>query len=81
MWVFKFSFNKTKKLQPNEEVTIEVEGKLEHLGSYDYTKAKTYILDYGDYYYGIGNGAHEAINNVLAKMGKTTSDGMSLVAA
>ena len=70
-------FNKTKKLQPNEEVTIEVEGKLEHLGSYDYTKAKTYILDYGDYYYGIGNGAHEAINNILAKKGKNVGNGMT----
>lgn len=69
-------FNKTELLKPNEETNITVTAKLEHLGSYDYKKAKTYILDYGDYYFGIGNGAHEAINNILAKKGKTMSDGM-----
>lgn len=69
-------FNKTELLKPNEETNITVTAKLEHLGSYDYKKAKTYILDYGDYYFGIGNGAHEAINNILAKKGKTISDGM-----
>ncbi len=37
-----------------------------------------YILAKGDYYFAIGNGAHEAVNNVLAKMGKGTSDGMDV---
>ncbi len=69
-------FGKSKELSPNEETNIKVSAKLEHLGSYDYTKAKTYILDYGDYYFSIGNGSHEAVNNVLAKKGKTVSEGM-----
>lgn len=69
-------FNKTETLKPNEEANITVTAKLEHLASYDYNKAKTYILDYGEYYFGIGNGAHEAVNNILAKKGKSVSDGM-----
>ena len=36
------------------------------LATYDYVKAKTYILEGGDYYLAIGNGAHEALNNVLS---------------
>ena len=36
------------------------------LATYDYIKAKTYILEGGDYYLAIGNGAHEALNNVLS---------------
>ena len=33
---------------------------------YDANGAKGYILDAGDYYFAVGNGAHEALNNVLA---------------
>ena len=36
------------------------------LATYDYVGAKTYILEGGDYYFAIGNGAHEALNNILA---------------
>ena len=36
------------------------------LASYDYTKAKTYIMDDGDYYYAIGEDAHDALKNVVA---------------
>ncbi len=57
-----------------EEVTITVPTK--YLASYDYTNAKTYILDEGDYYFTAAAGSHEAVNNVLAAMGKTTADGM-----
>ena len=41
----------------------------EDLTSYDANGAKTYILDDGDYYFAIGNGAHEALNNVLKAKG------------
>lgn len=30
-----------------------------------------YILEPGKYYFAVGNGAHEALNNILAKKGKT----------
>ena len=36
------------------------------LTTYDNVVNKTYILEGGDYYFGIGNGAHEALNNILS---------------
>ena len=36
------------------------------LCTYDHKINKTYILEGGDYYFAIGNGAHEALNNVLS---------------
>lgn len=57
-----------------EEVTLVAD--LSDLASYDSKVAKTYILDEGDYYFSIGNGSHEAMNNILAAQGKTVNDGM-----
>ncbi len=48
----------------SETVTLEIPGYF--LASYDAHGAKGYILDAGDYYFAVGNGAHEALNNVLA---------------
>lgn len=53
-------------------------GKKEHiyinfdrylLASYDAYNAKGYIFEPGDYYFALGNGAHEALNNILQKKG------------
>lgn len=54
-----------------EEVTISIPTK--YLASYDYTSAKTYILDGGDYYFTAAAGAHEAVNNILAEQGYDVS--------
>lgn len=69
-------FGKTKELKPQEEqqITITVDKYL--LASYDNTLevdgAKgCYILDAGDYYFAIGDDAHDALNNVLAAKGAT----------
>jgi len=51
------------------QVTITVPTK--YLASYDYTTAKTYILDAGDYLFTAAAGAHEAANNFLTHLGKT----------
>lgn len=70
-------FDKTDTLKANggtETLTIELD--LHDLASYDYTSAKTYIMEKGTYYFSIGNGAHDALNNILAAKGKTTADGM-----
>ena len=48
----------------SQTVELEFPGYL--LASYDSKTAKGYILDAGDYYFAVGNGAHEALNNVLA---------------
>ena len=36
-----------------------------------------WILDAGDYYFTVGNGSHEAVNNVLAAQGMTQANGMT----
>ena len=51
-------------------VTIEFDPK--YMASYDETVIKAdgtmgaWVLDVGDYYFSIGNGAHAALNNILA---------------
>ena len=71
------AFYKTGLLEPgaSEEVTLTIDKS--DLTSYDYTKAKTYILDAGEYYFTIADNVHEAVNNILAKKGYETSDGMT----
>lgn len=70
-------FAKTKKLQPNESETLTIKVSGRSLASYDAYGAKTYYLDAGDYCFAIGNGAHDALNNVLALKGKKVADGMT----
>lgn len=52
-----------------ETVTVTIPTK--YMASYDYTNAKTYIMDGGTYYFATGNGAHEALNNIIAYQGGT----------
>lgn len=59
-------FGKTGILSPGEKETMELEVDKYLFASYDYTKAKTYILSEGTYYLAIGSDAHDALNNVLA---------------
>lgn len=70
-------FEKTGLLQPGDSETVAVTVPLQWLASYDYTNAKGYIMDAGDYYFSIGDDAHEAVNNILAAKGKTVADGMT----
>ena len=66
------AFAKTGILEPgaSEEVTIEFDPQ--YMASYDENATKengtqgAWSLEAGDYYFAIGNGAHEALNNVLA---------------
>ena len=46
--------------------TVELSFDRYFLCTYDYLNAKSYILEGGDYYFAVGNGAHEALNNVLS---------------
>lgn len=69
---------RTKTLQPGASETVDVTVDRYLLASYDYTKAKGYILSAGDYYFTIGDNAHDALNNVLAAenaTGMTDFDG------
>lgn len=69
-------FGKTGVLAPGESETVTITMSARDFASYDYKENKTYILDEGTYYFAIGNGSHEAINNILAAKGKTAEDGM-----
>lgn len=50
---------------------VEISVPTKYMASYDYTKAKTYIMDAGTYYFSTGNGAHDALNNIMARQGHT----------
>lgn len=64
-------FGKTGVIEPGGSETLEITGDKYFLASYDYTKAKTYILSEGTYYLALGKDAHDALNNVLAAKGAT----------
>lgn len=61
-------FEKTDELAPGESQELIVVCDKRDYASYDYTYAKTYIMDAGAYYFSIGE-AHEALNNILAAKG------------
>ena len=62
-------YNKTEILEPGATETVTVEIPETEMASYDSNGAETYIMDAGTYYLGLGNGAHEAVNNILAAKG------------
>lgn len=70
-------FAKTKKLKPGETQPVEIRVPGKSLAVYDAYGEGTYYLDAGDYYFALGNGSHDAVNNILAAKGKTTADGMT----
>ena len=49
-----------------ETVTATVTVDKSEMRAYDVSGAGTYIVDAGNYYFATGNGAHEALNNILA---------------
>lgn len=62
------------ELDVGEEKTVTVSCDMKYIASYDKTATHDgvvggYILEAGDYVFAIGNGAHEALNNALAKKG------------
>ena len=64
-------FDKTEILEPGASETLTISVPKSELRTYDANGAKTYILDAGDYYFTVANGAHEAVNNILAAKGYT----------
>lgn len=73
---------KTDTLQPSEEAEVEVVVDMKYIASWDSTAKDGkggYILDGGDYYFTVGNGAHEAVNNVLETQGYSVDGDSNLV--
>ena len=71
-------FAKTGVLNPGESTEVTVTFDAKYVASYDQDTKKAdgtmgaWVLDAGDYYFAVGNGAHEALNNVLSlKTGST----------
>jgi beta-glucosidase len=71
------AFDKTATIPAQGETEMTISVDLQNIASYDSTVDNgdgtkgTYILDTGDYYFAVGNGIHDALNNILAKQGKT----------
>lgn len=69
------NFGKTDTLKPGESHVVSVEVDLQYIASYDNTydngdgTVGTYILDPGTYYFAMGNGAHDALNHMMARQG------------
>ena len=65
-------FGKTRLLEKGQEEEVTVTFDPRYLASYDETAVKengtegAWALDAGTYYFTVGNGAHNAINNILA---------------
>lgn len=71
-------FDKTDVLAPGEHEDLEIEVDLHDICSWDSESnggEGGYILSEGTHYFALGNGAHDALNNVLAKKSK---DGISV---
>jgi len=66
-------FAKTDVLEAGASETVTINVPKKELRAYDAKTAKTYILDAGDYYFTVGEDAHDALNNVLAAKGADTS--------
>ena len=72
-----FLNSKKVEVKAGDTETIEITVPSKYLASYDYTNAKTYILDEGDYLFTAAAGAHAAANNFLAHEGYAVADGMT----
>lgn len=65
-------YEKTDMIEPGESQTVTITADAQDMASWDIScenEAGTtgnWILDNGTYYFTVGNGAHEAVNNVLA---------------
>ena len=64
-------YAKTALLEPGQSETVEIKVSKEELASYDSNKARTYILEDGEYYFTVANGSHAALHNILAAKGFT----------
>ncbi len=69
------NYDKTGVIEPGASETVSVQVDLQYIASYDNTFANedgttgTYVLDPGKYYFAAGNGAHDALNNMMALQG------------
>ncbi len=81
------AYDITSLLQPGQSETKVIHVDMQDIASYDMLHQNsngtqgTWILDAGDYCFTVANGAHEALNNVLASQGKTVANTSGLMDA
>ena len=69
------NFEKTEILEPGASEVVPVTVDLQYIASYDESydngdgTTGTYIMDPGSYYFAVGNGAHDALNHIMAAQG------------
>lgn len=63
-------YGKTDMLASGAEEMVEITVHMQWLASYDYEDAKTYVMEPGNYYFAVGESAHDALNNILASKGE-----------
>ena len=69
------NFEKTDVLAPGQSQVVSVQVDLQYIASYDESydngdgTTGTYIMDPGSYYFAVGNGAHDALNHIMAAQG------------
>ncbi len=69
------NFEKSDILAPGESQVVPVKVDLQFIASYDQSHDNgdgtfgTYVLDPGTYYFAVGNGAHDALNNMMVLQG------------
>lgn len=69
---------KTQILEPGAKEKLTITIDMKYLTSWDSTAKDGkggYILDGGDYFFTLGNGSHEAVNNILAAQGISSVGG------
>lgn len=69
-------YDKTDLIEPDKTDTVTITADFQDFASYDSKLEHDgvtggYVLDAGNYYFAVGNGAHDALNNVLDAQGKT----------
>jgi len=73
-------YDKSPVLQPNQSWTTTIAVDEKYFAAFDAWGEETFVATGGDYFLSLGNsewGAHQAVNNILARKGKTTADGMT----
>ena len=66
------NFEKSSVLNPGQSEVVPVKVDLQYIASYDESAnggEGTYVLEPGSYWFAVGNGAHDALNAIMAGQG------------
>lgn len=78
-------YEKTDVIEPGASQTVTITADAQDMASWDSTCSNeagttgNWILDNGTYYFTVGNGAHEAVNNVLAAQNQAVAGNVANV--